>query len=122
MNRYYTDEDRFLSETAIMDKFCHVNVASLLMHYFEANTGDMIIVMEFCNGGDLRDLLKKCQPTLPAEAVKQLSKHAASGLSYLHSKDIVHRDIKPENMLLQVEAGTDADLLQHLEKVRDSSN
>ena len=37
---------------------------------------------------------------LDEERVHSLALHIASGLQYLHGKNIVHRDIKPENILM----------------------
>lgn len=58
--------------------------------------GNAYIVMEFCNGGDLYNALKRTKLDLPL-----LAKHILLGLKDLHLNGKVHRDLKPENVLLR---------------------
>lgn len=59
------------------------------------------MVMEFCGGGDLFNLIVKpgWKRTLLAERFC-IFKQIAYGVKFLHDNDIVHRDLKPENILL----------------------
>jgi serine/threonine protein kinase len=58
--------------------------------------------MEFCEGGDLKNLidkryyddLKKFNKKEILEILSQL----CDGISYLHTKNIIHRDIKSQNI------------------------
>lgn len=62
-----------------------------------------ILVMEFCEGGDLRRLLSKnsnCSG-LPEAEVRAILKALRNAISYLHDIRITHRDIKPENIVLK---------------------
>jgi serine/threonine protein kinase len=60
--------------------------------------------MEFCNGGELSQNLKKYQAkynkAFPEEIVQYLMKQIVNGINYLHNLDIMHRDIKLDNILL----------------------
>ena len=62
-----------------------------------------LLCMEYCSGGDLRQLLN--QPSsccgLPEKDVLQILEQISSALSYLHYAQIVHRDLKPENIVIQ---------------------
>lgn len=59
-------------------------------------------VMEYVNGGDLTDLLRKKPPFKVLAGIFEGIMH---GIKYLHSKGIIHRDLKPENILVQEEDG-----------------
>lgn len=57
------------------------------------------LVFEYCNGGDLRDMLKAQYPLKP-EVIIHIVRSIANALQVLHHCDIIHRDLKPENVLL----------------------
>lgn len=66
-------------------------------------SGLPILVMEYCEGGDLRRLLSKnsnCSG-LPEAEVRAILKALRNAISYLHDMKITHRDIKPENIVLK---------------------
>ena len=61
------------------------------------------IQMEFARDGDLHDLLKQrsgpnSRGFVEAE-IRSMSAQILSGISYIHSMDVVHRDLKPANVL-----------------------
>ena len=58
-----------------------------------------VLVMEFCPKGDLQTYLEN-HPKVDRKQRLTWYHELASGLSYLHSKDIAHRDIKPANILI----------------------
>jgi serine/threonine protein kinase len=58
------------------------------------------IVMDYCDGGDLRKYYREQPDPLDEARVLQLLQPMLSGLAYIHSKRVVHRDIKSENVLL----------------------
>ena len=57
------------------------------------------IVLEFADGGDLKNYINKNYPFEEDEIV-DLFWQACEGLNYLHSNNIIHRDIKCENILM----------------------
>ena len=67
----------------------------------------MLIVMEYCSGGNLNDRLAQ-----PDDDLKNLKwmRQIADALAYLHSRKIVHRDLKPENVLLTDQVNEDIKL------------
>ncbi|KAI9261819.1 kinase-like domain-containing protein [Helicostylum pulchrum] len=56
-------------------------------------------VMEYCDGGDLFNLLTE-KPSMPIMESACLFKQLMLGLQHLHELGIAHRDIKPENLIL----------------------
>ncbi|HEX2674678.1 MAG TPA: serine/threonine-protein kinase, partial [Polyangiaceae bacterium] len=61
--------------------------------------GRPYLVMELCEGRDLRALLREDAPTAVPRAVR-LVIEAARGLSAIHDAGLVHRDLKPENLFV----------------------
>lgn len=65
--------------------------------------GDKLVLqMEYVDGDNLRDFVKKRGP-LEADVASELIKQVACGMQYAHEyapeRGIVHRDIKPENVM-----------------------
>lgn len=59
------------------------------------------MIMDYCGGGDLFNMIVKpgWKRTLLAERYC-IFKQIAYGLKFLHDNDVVHRDLKPENILM----------------------
>eukprot|EP00927_Polykrikos_kofoidii_P087152 TRINITY_DN9968_c0_g1_i1.p1 TRINITY_DN9968_c0_g1~~TRINITY_DN9968_c0_g1_i1.p1 ORF type:complete len:743 (-),score=110.67 TRINITY_DN9968_c0_g1_i1:64-2292(-) len=75
----------------------HPNILRCL-DYFEDNSA-CYLVLEYAEGGDLYQLLKRerllCEPD-----AGHIFAQVADGLGCLHNIGIIHRDLKPENILL----------------------
>ena len=66
---------------------------------FEEN-GTAYYVMEYIDGGSLKDLVHTRGPLPEAEAVDYI-RQLADALSYIHGQKLLHLDLKPANVLLK---------------------
>jgi eukaryotic-like serine/threonine-protein kinase len=87
---------RFEREARAVAKLAHPNIVQI--HDFGEQDHITYIVMEYVDGGTLKDRLKCPLPV--AEAVDFIMQ-AAEGLECAHRNGIVHRDVKPANILLR---------------------
>ncbi|CAD8145195.1 unnamed protein product [Paramecium pentaurelia] len=71
----------------------------LRVYEISRSANNTYIVSEYCEGGNLEDLLKQ-EPMNINKAIDILIQ-ICKGLSDLHKKNIIHRDIKPANVLIQ---------------------
>lgn len=65
--------------------------------------------MEYCEGGDMFNYLKKRGFAIGEKQAAVLLHKLATAIYYLHSYGIAHRDLKPENVLMTSNS-EDADL------------
>ncbi|CAO3616569.1 unnamed protein product [Cunninghamella echinulata] len=89
------------------NEFCISKTVSKNPHPNIVTTFDLVIdergryctVMEYCDGGDLYDLIQQ-KPNMTSDECACLFKQLLLGLQQLHDLGIAHRDIKPENLVL----------------------
>ncbi|MBL7701436.1 MAG: serine/threonine protein kinase [Ferruginibacter sp.] len=89
--------DRFKKEARVLAQLLHPNIA--VIYNFIEQGGNHFMVMEYVEGTNLDDLLKKYK-TLPAGFVVPVFIQVLEGLKHAHRKNIFHRDIKPANIML----------------------
>ena len=61
--------------------------------------------MEYCDGGDLSQYLRKYR-VLPEPQACQFALQLSNALKVMWEKNLIHRDIKPQNLLLTNDNGT----------------
>ncbi len=90
------ERSKINNEIKILKTLKHTNIIEL---YDVVETSNMVcIVMEYCQGGDLREYLGK-RKRLDEYEVQDIVYQVAQGLTELYRKDIIHRDIKLQNLL-----------------------
>ncbi|HQY11025.1 MAG TPA: protein kinase [Ferruginibacter sp.] len=89
--------ERFKKEARVLAQLLHPNIA--VIYNFIEQGGNHFMVMEYVEGTNLDDLLKK-HKALPPEFVVAVFIQALEGLQHAHRKNIFHRDIKPSNLML----------------------
>ena len=77
----------------------HPNIVRIHAVNRDPSTGQYYIVMDFVEGGNLRDFLVIRKKLDPPEALRLLEE-TASGLAYAYSQGLTHRDLKPTNILI----------------------
>jgi serine/threonine protein kinase len=90
-----------LKELAILVRLNHPNIVSF--HGLEYSSTGRYIVMEYCQGGTLRQLLM-AKVELSLIQRLRLVQAILKGIEHTHQSGVIHCDLKPENILLDVTA------------------
>lgn len=87
------------NEIKILSECDNINIVRYLES--DCSVSELSIVMEYCRGGSVKDVMKNLDRTLNYEQILVITRDALCGLEYLHSKGKIHRDVKAANILLQ---------------------
>ena len=90
--------DRFFREARLATELVHRNLVQT--REFGEAEGEFFIVMDFCPGQTLRQVLKSEGP-LPVARAASIADQILDALAEAHRLSIVHRDLKPDNLMLQ---------------------
>ena len=89
---------RFQREAKLAAKLTHPNVIKILDVGQEGN--DHYILMDYVEGSNLVDLVKRQGGPLPWKQALRIIQLAARGTGAVHKRGLIHRDIKPANIML----------------------
>jgi len=89
--------ERFKKEILLAREITHENV--IRIHDFGEEEGVKFISMEYVEGENLKDLIKR-EGSLDFERVLDIGRQICDGLQAAHRKGIVHRDLKPHNIMI----------------------
>ena len=90
--------ERFHDEGVVLATLRHPNIVSVL-DVGKSRDGQLYMVMEYVNGGDLRALASSTR-RMPVQRTVELVSQLLSGLSEAHGQGVIHRDLKPSNVLV----------------------
>ncbi|KAI8508137.1 60S acidic ribosomal protein P1 [Branchiostoma belcheri] len=91
------DLKAFQDEFKLLRDMKHANIVQVVDCIVQDNR--LGIIMEFVDGGNLRDHLRK-SGAQEKDFVLRFAKQIGLALEYLHGKDVMHRDVKPENVFI----------------------
>ena len=115
--------NKAIVEAVMLSQLKHPRVVSYNEVFLGSNAakGNYVgIVMEYCSGGDLFQVLCKQRTKkrpVSQRRVRMWIAQLCQALSYLHSQHVIHRDVKPMNVLLDSEGNAkmaDFGLARHL--------
>ena len=79
-------------EVKVMSQFSHQNV--LRCHESIWSNKELLMVLDYCDGGDLGKFIEKKRTTVNENEWKDLFRQIGKGMKFLHKKGVYHRDIK----------------------------
>ncbi|MEV6557908.1 serine/threonine-protein kinase [Nocardia sp. NPDC051756] len=94
---------RFLREAELAARLEHPNVVAV--HDRGVHNGRLWIAMQFVDGIDAAELVRRGAPELSPERVVHIIDGAARGLDEAHRAGVLHRDVKPANIMLESRPG-----------------
>jgi serine/threonine-protein kinase len=90
---------RFEREARAAAAIDTIHIVKVLDAGQDPGTGQPFMVMEYLDGEDLQQILKRLGPVSP-DLVMRVAYQACMALQKAHEQKIVHRDIKPANFFL----------------------
>ena len=100
------DRNRIVSEVNILRELHHPNIVKYYDRIIDKENTKIYIIMEYCPGGDISQLIKRCRHQkqyINEEIIWKIFSQVVSALYACHtnkSGKILHRDIKPSNVFL----------------------
>jgi len=102
LQNFNNDELKELQKEAnILSKLDCENIVRYVDSFSENNSFN--IVMEFCEGLDLRKFINKYKTNknfIEANLIYSFIKDLLEGLKYIHNNNLIHRDLKPDNIFI----------------------
>ena len=98
-NHNMEEVERFRREVYYASGLKHPNTITLY-DYGQTNEGILYIVMEYLQGLNLRQWLKRHGPMGQYDTMDMMEQMLRS-LREAHEQGIIHRDLKPENIFIQ---------------------
>jgi len=96
--RDQTQVDRFLQEARAASMIGHEHIVDIV-DFGSVPGGSVFFAMEYLEGTDLAELLKR-ERRLPWARARELMLQIVRALAAAHNKGIIHRDLKPANCFL----------------------
>lgn len=102
-------------EVELMRQLKHPHIVALRDHFLTEASLELVIVMEYCDGGDLRGEVKRRTEVTPPNRIPEAQimtwfVQLTLALNYMHQRHILHRDLKSSNIFLIANASDGHDV------------
>ena len=103
------NRSRLVSEVSILRELHHPNIVKYYDRIIDKKNSKLYIIMEYCNGGDIRHLIKHYKSSnklIPESLIWKIFSQVVCALYACHfhkTGKILHRDIKPSNIFIDSE-------------------
>lgn len=94
-----SSREKCLKEIQLLQSLSHQNIIRYEDSYLDLATNELVIVLQWARGGDLKKLIRKVktgQAKITEFSEGMIWKYAmelANGLEYMHEKRVMHRDL-----------------------------
>ncbi|XP_028402949.1 LOW QUALITY PROTEIN: serine/threonine-protein kinase Nek2-like [Dendronephthya gigantea] len=102
-----SEKQMLVSEVNLLRELRHPNIVRYHDRIIDRTNTTIYLVMEYCQGGDLSQVISKCKKErryLESDFIWKLFSQLVSALQECHKRDngkhILHRDLKPANVFL----------------------
>ncbi|CAK73564.1 unnamed protein product (macronuclear) [Paramecium tetraurelia] len=99
--RYLSEEEKkeTYQEFRIMAQLKHPNIINF-REVYKTVKGKLCIVMDYAEGGDLAQLIKNYEGSIPESRILDWFTQMCLAIKHCHDRKVIHRDIKTQNMFL----------------------
>lgn len=97
------DAKELIHEIKILKKCRSPYITKYIHSYAYQSKREIWIVMEFCEGGSITDMMRSTESTFAESSIRVICASMLLGLCDLHDAGVIHRDIKGGNVLLTVQ-------------------
>ena len=103
------EKQQLVNEVNILRELKSQNIVRYYDRIIDKKNSKIYIIMEYCEGGDLSQLIKRCKKkkeSISEDIIWKIFTQVIIAIHYIHnfkSGKILHRDIKPSNIFLDKE-------------------
>ncbi len=103
------EKQQLVNEVNILRELKNQNIVRYYDRIIDKKNTKIYIIMEYCEGGDLSQLIKRCKKkkeSIQEDIIWKIFTQVILAIHYIHnfkSGKILHRDIKPSNIFLDKE-------------------
>lgn len=97
------EKDNALNEVRILASISDPFIIAYKEAFFDEDSNNLCIIMEYAEQGDLQKKIKDCQNMkkyIPEREIWKCLIHVSKALQTLHEQEILHRDLKSANVFI----------------------